>query len=297
MKFDKQLAFAKDSQGNAMLLEALEARFSRPFDGTNFYYGINDANAATFANNGNALNGTHQAFYEHLLELLKQPTRDSIFVMLGVEPPQSGDPYGFVRGQMPMLTDLAKRLNAYQAQAPAGKSLQITIRYASEMNDKRTANAYAGDPANYKDTFGKLRSIFHANAPKIRFAFSPAIRADLATHPGSTEADLSNYWPGTDNVDVIGGTWYVGDDGQFDASCQFMRAYMLHRQGLGFPYGIDEMGGSDSHGNNELMLQRMYSFLITVGKDFDYATIFLEGKWGQNVSSNLAFLPQRLVTI
>jgi hypothetical protein len=297
MKFNRQLAFAKDQSSNPIPLEALEGRFSRPFDGTNFYYGINELNTGTFATSRNALNETHQQFYEHLLDLLKEPGRTSVFVMLGVEPPQIAAPYDFVDRQMPMLNDLAERLDAYQKRAPAGKSLEITIRYASEMNDKKTANAYAGDHENYKRTFIAIRKAFRGVAPAVRFAFSPAIRADLASHPGSAEADLTNFWPGTENVDVIGATWYVGDDDQFDRSCDFMRRYILHRQGAGLPYGIDEMGGKDSRDNNERMLGKMYGVLKDIGMDFDYATIFLEGKWGATVSNTLAFLPPKTSAI
>src|SRR5262249_4484861 len=152
---------------------------------------------------------THRPFFEQILAALQTSLAEEKTVVLGVEPPQQSDPFGFVAESESLVATLAQELGAFQAAArEAGKRLNIVIRYASEMNDVSLssgvrANLYAGQPEEYKTSFRSVREIFRSQAPEIQFAFSPAIRRDLQ------EPVLSSYWPGDDFVDVISCTWYI----------------------------------------------------------------------------------------
>jgi hypothetical protein len=284
------LAFRKTGTGRVLRPSELLTEYGKPFAGTNFYYGINPTNKATFEDSGNtdALNSTHKAFFDDVLEELTDGVGDEMTVVLGLEPPQLDAPYLFVDANLGLVTRLAEQLDEYQQRAAdTSNRLRIVIRYASEMNDAQLSSAparnkYAGDPKSYKRSFRIVRDIFEHKAPRIEFSFSPAIRRDL------NEAGLSQYWPGDDVVDVIGGTWYVGRDADFKGATVFFKAYVLHREMKGKPFGIDEIGGCDADGtNNDGFLQRMFDEIADLQDEvgqFSYATIFLEKKWGADAT-------------
>jgi hypothetical protein len=171
------------------------------------------------------------------------------------------------------------------------KRLRVVVRYASEMNDTsisggKQSNLYAGDPDGFKASFQDVRQIFDQTAPGVAFAFSPAIRRDL------TEPNLHDYWPGDDAVDIISCTWYLGDTSQFNGAAAFFTAYVLHREGVGKPFAIDEMGGcqtvplpgdQETGKDNDATLKRMSGVLQKLKQDgitFSYVTVFLNSKWG-----------------
>jgi hypothetical protein len=287
---DRLLCFAKDGE-QVMGLDTLQGKYGFEPDGTNFYYGINSANRDRFQIDGNALSADfHQPFFDNVLASLDSSAAPNKTVVLGLEPLEPSSPFVFANQSGDLLRALATELAEYQNQARQnGKALNVVIRYASEMNvDPREGNPYAGDPEGYKAGFQFAKTVFQGIARDLLFSFSPAIRADL------DEADLSSYWPGTDFVDIVGGTWYIGSEHQSQAAASFMQRYFLHRVATGKPCGIDELGGcSDDPNNrqNDQFIRRMLEELASLQNQavgFRYVTVFLEGKWGEDAT--LAFL-------
>jgi len=285
---DRVLLFRTD-RGVVLTFEELQTRYDIDPDGTNFYYGLNSQNLANFTQNGTALSQAHRAFFNAVLASLQNSQDDEKTVVLGVEPPPT-DSYRFVSENLALVTELATELADIQDQAlSGGKRLNISIRYTSEMNAGDTPGWK--DPAGYKSTFVQARTVFAAAAPRILFSFSPALRADI------DESKITQYWPGDQYVDIIGGTWYTGSDAQRKASAATMRAYFLHRVGTGKPFALSELGGcnpgpSPSQGvGNDEQLQGMLHELEALqiqNITFKYVTIFLDSKWGTDAT--LAFL-------
>lgn len=278
---DRILVFREAPDGHVLTLGELQAKYGLDPDGTNFYYGINQTNADNFSRTGTALNPTHQSFVGNLLHSIQSRTDDEKTLVLGLEPSEPPDPYAFVSANLGLLRQLAVDLDAVQAQASAaGKRLNIAIRYASEMNDH--GQIQGRDVAGYKSTFAQARSAFAEAAPNILFSFSPALRADLP------ESLITQYWPGDEYVDVIGGSWYIGAPGQRTMSMANMRAYFLHRVGAHKPFALSEVGGHDeAKAGNDAVLQDMLHALEALqlqNVSFRYATIFLQGPWGTDAT-------------
>lgn len=284
------LAFAKGAHGDPLTLAELEKRFSFAPDGTNFYYGLNAANRDNFQATGNPFNPTHQSFFDDLLENVATSATDEKTLMLGVEPSQPNGAYEFVEANKELVRGLARGLADLREEAfKGGKRLNIAIRYASEMNDHPRASPYSAMPDKFRASFVSVRSIFRELAPAVLFSFSPALRVDLP------EAAIAQYWPGDDQVDIIGGTWYVGDAADVNGSFGNMQAYFRHRVGTGKAFAISELGGCQQRaptpGGNDAMLRRMLHELEALdlhNVSFKYVTLFLESKWGTDAT--LAFL-------
>ena len=284
------LLFREDPGQKPLTLEQLQARYGIDPAGTNFYYGINEANVADSDGLPSALGADHRAFLNSFLSSLKASPDDEKMLMLGVEPPDDASnknkPYAFVAAHIDLVERLANDLAQYQQQAlAAGKRMNIVVRYASEMNDGSQSQGH--DPVGYKSTFVQVRHAFTTKAPKILLAFSPALRADLP------EELIAQYWPGDDYVDVISGTWYVGNNAQQAGSEANMRAYFRHRLDKGKAFGLDEVGGCtvEAGGGNDTMLQEMLHYIESLQMQkisFRYATLFLACKWG--IDATLAFL-------
>lgn len=282
---DRLLIFREDSAGHVLGLDELQQKYGIDPGGTNFYYGINQANVDDSEGTTSALNPTHRAFMDGLLAALRKSPDDEKMLMLGVEPPDVSFPYGFVASHIDLVERLADDLNGYQLQAlESGKRLNIVVRYASEMNDGGQSQGH--DPTGYKSTFVQVRHAFAQRAPKVLLAFSPALRADLP------EELIAQYWPGDDYVDIISGTWYIGSPSQSEASESNMRSYFLHRVGAGKGFGLDEVGGCNAAGaGNDAVLQQMLHFIEGLqmqNVSFKYATLFLASKWGTDAT--LGFL-------
>jgi hypothetical protein len=287
MAVKEVLCFAKTDTGAVVLPRELSQYYPAStyrFDGANFYYGINPINANHFAATGTALQGWHHAFYEGVMGELDD--RESTRVVLGLEPPSKGvaDPYAYVTANLGLVEKLATELEVYQARASEqGKTLDITVRFASEMNVLTSENAYAGFPARYRASFRTIREIFRDKAPRILFCFSPAIRSDLKL------TGLSSYWPGDDVVDLIACTWYIGRQSDYATAVTRFRTYCRHRVVKGLPFAIDELGGCETVGGSGTMgdsfLLRMRDVILGLGAegiDFQYVTLFLESKWGES---------------
>lgn len=282
---DRILMFRTEA-GATLTLEALTEKYGFEPDGTNFYYGFNQANLGDFTTNGTALNPTHRTFFDGLLASIANSADDEKTVVLGLEPPvtsETSDPYGFIRANLPLATQLATELADQQARALAvGKRLNIVIRYASEMNAGDASSIHWRDASGYKATFVPVRLAFEKAAPSVLFSFSPALRADI------DESQIAPFWPGDQFVDVIGGTWYTGSDGQRVASKATMRAYFLHRAGAAKPFAISETGGctADDAGNDRQLVDMLHVMesLQIQGVSFKYLTFFLDSKWGADAT-------------
>lgn len=288
------LIFKKDKkQENILGLAELQKAYKFEADGTNYYIGINNITADSFRTTHRGLMDKHQKFFKEVLEFLAKSAKDHKTIVLGLEPPSKRDfmadmphlesPYEYVKRHLDMIGAMARELAEFQLQASrSGKELRIFIRYASEMNDRQSANLYAGLPQEYKDSFRQVRAIFQQLAPQIRFSFSPALRADLMNLP----IGISQYWPGDDVVDVAAATWYSGNDTQLRAAKTHLDFYLEGFKEHGKPFAIDEMGGRkvDPKGLPQIdaVLVDMLQHLAThqPAQGFAYVTAFAEGKWG-----------------
>jgi hypothetical protein len=286
---DRILTFREDAGGLVLSIPELEGRYQISPVGTNYYYGINEANVAATLGKSSALTAQHRPFFDALLNYVKQSSADEVMLMLGVEPPETDepetDPYAFVETHIDLVERLASDLDWYQQQADdVGKRPLIVTRYASEMNDQ--SQSKGRNPAAFKSTFVAVRQVFLSRAPRVLMAFSPALRADLP------QDSISQYWPGDENVDIISGTWYMGSAEQRDASESHMREYFLQRLGLNKGFGLDEVGGCDATGGgNDSMLRQMLNTVESLQMQnviFKYATLFLADKWGTDAT--LSFL-------
>ena len=278
---DRILIFREEDDGRVLGLDELNARYGIDADGTNFYYGINEANVEGSAGLPSALNPTHRAFFNAILNSLQASKDDEKTVVLGVEPQESPDPYGYVSSSIDLVDRLAADMNDLQNRARSfGKRLNIVVRYASEMNDR--SQVQGKDPSGYRRTFVQARESFSAAAPGVLFSFSPALRADLR------EDLIDQYWPGDRYVDIIGGTWYIGGPDQTAKSVSNMRAYFVHRLAASKPFAISEVGGHDGSGKgNDGVLEQMLHEMETLqlqGVAFKYATMFLQKQWGTDAT-------------
>lgn len=282
---DRLLLF-RTEHDRVLTLEQLQEKYGLPPDGTNFYYGINQINVDAFARGGSAsaLTAAHRAFFAAVLQSLVTGAGDEKTVVLGVEPPSDAKTpyqYDFVTAHLDLVRRLAADLAEIQAQALAGgKRLDIVVRYASEMNDKHS------DPVKFKASHIAVHTAFQELAPAVPFAFSPALRADLA------EPAIADYWPGSQYVDLIGGTWYIRGAEQRARSTANMRAYFVRRVAAGKPFALSEMGGGDAQcRHNDDMLRAMLHELEALqlqNVSFEYVSLFLASRWGTDAT--LGFL-------
>lgn len=284
---NRLLLFAKDGD-NVMSFDEMQQQYGILPDGCNFYYGISDAAVQNLNDTGAALNETHTAFFQRTVDALNNGNQPRLTVILGVEPAQPGGAqaaFDFVDNNLGLVGQLKTELAAYQARTGPRKTLDIIIRFASEMNDPSNGT-YGSNPARYVQSFRNVKGVM-SQAPSFPMTFSPALRRDLAASAGN----LSAYWPGDQFVDRISCTWYVARDGDMNAAVDLMRGYYLHRVDKGLPFGIDELGGADGDADNDLVLKEMFDALGTLGAQevtFDWVTVFLQGKW--RTDATLAFL-------
>jgi hypothetical protein len=276
---DRLLCFYEDDRGRQRTLRELNESFPWRPAGTNTYYWITAENARLLSES-TALPPQDKEFWDGVITDLGQVSQDPVTVILGLEPhdrAEGGTAYRFVRDHLSLLSQLAVDLRGYQDQATAlGRTLDIVVRYASEMNDPSN-KTYGNDPDGYLATFPLVRDLFRTNAPAIRFAFSPAIRGDLR-HLNN----VHSYWPGDANVDIIGGTWYLGEPNQKSDGIGFLENYVSAFVPKGLPYGLDEMGATAAGGSTRDKLQEMFGVIADLsgqGVHFTYATVFMQGRF------------------
>lgn len=305
----RQFFYMRDdpSRNRTQTFSEFATEFGFEPSGVNDYYGLVQAQVDRLRASGRAFSDSHRDLFEMVLQRLNDPVfafREKT-VNLVLEPSQTPIPerntagtYDFVTANRDLIENLADELHAFQKQAVPGKTLNIAICYAQEMNSADTTwgPPMRGSPesqiAGFVDTFKSVREIFRAVAPDITFAFSPGLRADR-TLPG-----IMAYWPDSTfgkHVDVVGGTWYVHSDAQFDAAIGLLRSYVEYFAHTKKPFVLDEMGGSGgaltpaAYCDNDQYLERMMHALSGLGVDLDYVTLFLNrDKWGADVT--LSFL-------
>ncbi len=303
--FTRSKANRATNAGAVQTFTEFTSEFGFEPHGVNFYISIGPAGLKQLEKDGlyrngtlvTALNATHKAFFSTVQSALQASSANEKYVMLGIEPKDTADPYGYVLQQEASLgwvTKLAKELHALQRGVP-GKKLDIILRYASEMNDTGGPNVWSQrPPKEYVDSHRLVRDIFRQHAPNIRFAFSPALRKDI--NDAKIEA-IKKYWPEKPGdtekyVDVISCTWYSGTQAALPDAEKFMRKYFLQRKGKGLPFGFDELGGIDGTKDNDRILAQMLAYVdslrLSDGITFEYATLFLAGKFGVDVK--LGFL-------
>jgi hypothetical protein len=293
------LYFAKD--GERVLSPAgFRHRYGLEPHGVNFYYGANGAAVRHLKERGTALSPYHRAFFDMVQATLIEGGGRDLMVNLGLWPYEPGDPYGFVDRNPELVGRLAEELNGYQERAHSrGKRLEIVVRYASEMNDPFKPAQPWGRPLlkyeprfarPFRESFPRVREIFRARAPGVRFAFSPAIRADIT---GERYEMIAGFWPGDAHVDIVSCTWYVGQAAHLPTALRALERYVGDWAGRRLPFGIDELGGIDGERGNDPVLERMFAGLAGVkahggALQLEYATTFLHGKWAADAT--LAFL-------
>lgn len=292
-----------------------ESRYGFEPDGIGYYFHIRDARIKAFAQTGSPVQYWEPFFIGSFCQWLYHSSKPSKMLMIGLEPPHwryrdennqwvyeshRADPYTFVMNNLDYVRAIANFLRKQQDEAAAhGKTLEITIRFASEMNDRRasdssevsrTRNAWGQQPNDYKTAFIAVRNIFQTEAPDIKFAFSPAIRADLdPKHAGSNSGfNIRNYYPGDQYVDVIGGTWYAGNyqNYTFQDGVDYLDNYLKSFYNPLKPYALDEIGVVRKVVENQRqgVLFNMVNAITAVannpqnsGRPFDYVNFFLAG--------------------
>ena len=293
-RIKKLLYFAKDG-ADVLPPEAAQKRWGFTPAGVNFYYGLNAGGLEHFRRTGSALRENHRRFFDLVKQALA--TRECFLVNLGLWPFEPGDPYAFVAQHPELVRRLAEELGALQtATGAGGKRLEIVIRYASEMNDPMKPGQPWGRPHGawdaaharpFRDTFRQVRQIFRRAAPEVRFTFSPALRSDIS---GPRYEMIGDFWPGKDWVDGISCTWYAGRQEHVKGAAAALERYLSDMSDPHLPFGLDEIGGIDGERDNDRVLAAMLRALDDMGgrPAFDYATLFLHGKWA--VDATLGFL-------
>jgi hypothetical protein len=284
------LYFRPGEQGGTQTFAQFQQAYGFEPGGVNAYYGLNNSAVAQWQITGSALRDPHRALLEDALAALAASPRLGKSVDFGLWPYEAPEPFGFVRNHLTLVGDLASELDDYQRRARAlGKHLDVVVRFASEMNDPAKAGMPWGrskpvDPeqqAAYRETFALARALFREKAPWVRFAFAPAVRADIR---GDRLAMIADYWPGDGLVDVVSCTWYVGREADLDRAVENLRAYVAAWKPKGLPFALNEIGGINEDQGNDAMLQRMLSAAGDLGVEFDYATLFLGSKWGKDAT-------------
>jgi len=288
------LFFRPGERGGTQTFAQFRQAYGIEPGGVNAYFGLNNSAVAQWQTTGSALRDPHRMLLDDALAALAASPRVGKTVDFGLWPYQAPEPFGFVRNHLTLVGAVACELNDYQRRARTlGKHLDVVVRFASEMNDPAKAGMPWGrgkpvDPdqqAAYRETFALVREAFRERAPWVRFAFAPAVRADIR---GDRLAMIADYWPGDGLVDVVSCTWYVGREADFDRAVENLRAYIAAWKPKGLPFALNEIGGINEDQGNDAMLRRMLGALGDLDVTFDYATLFLGSKWGKDAT--LGFL-------
>jgi hypothetical protein len=291
------LYLRNDDRGRTLTHAEFRKAYGFEPGGVNCYYGVNNAAVAHWQMTGAALRPHHRSLLDDVSAALAAGDRPTKTLNLGLWPYQPPEPYGFIANHLSLLRTLATELHDYQRRAhEQSRTLDVVVRYASEMNDPAKPSqpwgrAKSPDPEQqvaYRDTFAQVRALFRDQAPSVRFAFSPAIRADIRDE---RYAMIPSYWPGDECVDVVSCTWYVGRETDLAAAVERLKTYFREFAPRKKAFGIDELGGIFEDRDNDRMLQRMFLALEGLAADgvrLDYASLFLQSKWGKDAT--LGFL-------
>jgi hypothetical protein len=292
------LYFRSGERGGTQTVAQFQQSYGFEPGGVNAYYGLNNSAVAQWQMTGTALREQHRGLFDDMLATLLASPRLGKTIDLGLWPFQTPEPFGFVRNHLSLVNTLAAELNDYQTRARTrGKHLDVVVRFASEMNDPAKTGMPWGrnkpvDPeqqAAYRETFALVRAVFREKAPWVRFAFAPAVRADIR---GDRLAMIADYWPGDGLADVVSCTWYVGRETDFDRAVENLRAYVAAWKPKGLPFALNEIGGINEDQGNDAMLQRMLGVIGDLDVKFDYATLFLGSKWGKDATLQFLRAPE-----
>ena len=285
----RQIGIFQQSDTGAM--SALDQVFGGIGRCTNIYVSM-DHDRLAMVDNGSAFSDNANAFLTSVIASMQTLGATSYYLNVGLEP-KAGYSFAESADGKKIAEQLARDIAELQDRARAnGAQLDVTVRYASEMNLKPYPS---GDKPHeeysrtYRLVYGWMKSI----NPTIKMAYSPAINFEV------DDTKLSVYFPGADVVDVISCTWYTNGANPRSSLHESMvrvAKYFLHRTGAHKPFGIDEIGGWDPANNsNDTYLATMFAALrhLSGRVSFEYVSVFLqngpgERKWNQNPT--LAFL-------
>jgi hypothetical protein len=291
------------SGNNTQTFDEFAREFGFEPSGVNDYYGLVQVQVDRLRAGGTALGPSHERVFQMALNRLADPAANCSekTVNLVLEPAQAPAParhirgtFDFVRDNMDLVATLARELAAIQMSAPTGKSLNISVCYAQEMNsaDSAWGPPVSGDRSSqvngFVETFIAVRELFRQYAPAIRFAFSPGLRADR------TLSGIRPYWPDTEfgkSVDIVGATWYVHTSKQFDPAAKLLSDYVSYYEHANKPFALDELGGAGGSLNpavyrdNDAFLDPMLEFVGDLAVPLEYVTLFVDRqKWGCDAS-------------
>lgn len=293
--------FREAADGNGLESFAdFTAEFGFEPNGVNEYCGVVQAVVDRLQNGQGALSESHNGTFGAVVSRLNDPKCcvKQKTVNLILEPIQAADPdskvkgtYGFIRDHLGLIQKLATELDGQQHRVATGKRLRIVVAYASEMNSADTPygpkseGSAARQRRDFIETYRVVRDVFRAYAPRVEFAFSPALRADR------TLDGIRQYWPGDAYVDVVGGTWYIHGAAQVEAANALLRDYVRFFVIYGKPLALIEMGGADgtstppAYYRNDQFLDRMCRHLASQPATFQNITFFLNrGRWGKDAT-------------
>jgi C1A family cysteine protease len=279
LAFDTQDHTTNTGQLN---LAGLQARYGTSIAGTNMYWGLQDANLDLPA--GQGLQTEASQFITDFVSAL--PPGGIGVIDFALEPNSTlvgAEAFADVNARLAKIGDLGTDLATHQTAATnAGKTLRLVVRFASEMN-LGSGNLWAGAPDDFRQAWVNVRQAL-AN-PQLTFLmnFAPFIYAG-ATISGNDPAAVTQYWPGDDQVDIVGCTWYAGNGADIPGAKNLLDAYFNAFAGKNLSYAVSELGGSCNKATglrNTEAVQSMFWHLRNFRSDqtLDHVTFFLEQPW------------------
>lgn len=191
--------------------------------------------------------------------------------------------------------DLTKLQRAHQ-------NLRVVLRIASEMNPQ-AANEWSNhDPGPFIAAYntmaerikkGARDELQAGEASRIQFSFSPLINRH------ATLAKVRPFWPGPNNVDLIGCTFYSrsGPGQASDDARDNLRDYLEHFiDKTNKSCCIDELGCAEEDGGatrragNAQFFRETLSWLgdLQLARPIEHATVFVLADWQADLGVVLA---------
>lgn len=304
---DKFLYFATDKQGITLSPQTFAGIYEFQPDGVNIYVSLDQTSSDSWKSTGHILSQETRDVLAACCQVLEDGAKADMQVNLGLEPSDPTDPFGFALAHLDMAAQVAREIAVYCCRAEkAGKSLDVTVRYASEFNDGWTPDQPWGRPLDdrlqtahataFRQSLASVNRAFKSEIPKAQFTFSPALRSDVV---GDAYNVIADYIPALTYVDCFSCTWYVNGTADLFTAASVLHRYVLDRSVLRKPFGIDELGGADTlssgpppvYGNNDPILQFMLQSIQPLASQriaFRYACVFLAMQYGADAT--LSFL-------
>lgn len=277
--FDTQDHTANTNQLN---LAGLQAEYGSNIAGTNTYWGLQGPNILLPP--GTGLQPSALQFLTDFIGAV--PAGGTGTVDLGLEPNSQlvgTAAFADVNSRLDKIGDLATNLATLQSAAAAqGKTLRIIVRFASEMN-QGSGNNWQGVPDDFIQAWQNVRTTLQAANPSLLMNFAPFVYSG-AVIGGGGNRDITTYWPGDGQVDMIGCTWYAGSGADIQAAKNNLDAYFNAYAGKNLLYAVSELGAScnrDTGYKNTQAVQTMFWHLdhLASTQPLDHVTFFLEQPW------------------